>query len=69
MKAIKFPVKKILSLHTYNNAIQIIEDRANAVPHIFTVDDPFFAADVIARLHNFENPNGSTELKRRKGNV
>jgi hypothetical protein len=54
-KALKIPIKKILSVHAYSDGLQLIRDGANAVPQIFKIDDPPFAADVIARLHQSES--------------
>jgi hypothetical protein len=48
-KVIKIPIKKILSVRPYSDAIEITRD--GAAPQTFTVDDPSFAADAITRLH------------------
>jgi len=50
-KAVKIPAKKIISVVPYSDGLQIMRDGANAAPHIFMLDDPAFAADVIARLN------------------
>jgi hypothetical protein len=50
-KAMKIPAKKIVSVVPYSDGLQIMRDGANAAPHIFKLDDPAFAADVIARLN------------------
>ncbi len=50
-KAMKIPSKKIVSVVPYSDGLQIMRDGANAAPHIFKLDDPAFAVDVIARLN------------------
>jgi hypothetical protein len=52
-KAMKIPAKKIISVVPYSDGLQIMRDGANSAPHIFKLDDPAFAADVIARLNQF----------------
>jgi hypothetical protein len=48
-KALKIPVKKIISAHPYSDGLEIMREGANPAPHIFKVDDPLFAADAVAR--------------------
>jgi hypothetical protein len=50
-KAVKIPVKKILSVLSYSDGLQIMRDGERATPQIFKLDDPTFAADAIARLN------------------
>jgi hypothetical protein len=52
-RAIRLPLKKILSVHLYVDAIEVLSDGANKKPAIFMVDDPPFAANLISRLHSF----------------
>jgi len=50
-KAVKIPVKKILSVLPYSDGLQIMRDGERTTPQIFKLDDPAFAADAIARLN------------------
>jgi hypothetical protein len=51
-KAIKIPMKKILSVHPIWNGIEITRDAKNAEPETFEgLNDPSFVAEAIARLH------------------
>jgi hypothetical protein len=50
-KAVKIPIKKILSVLPYSDGLQIMRDGERSTPQIFRLDDPAFAADAIARLH------------------
>ena len=43
--------KKIISIEPYSDGISILGDGANATPIIFKLDDPWFAANVIAKLN------------------
>jgi hypothetical protein len=49
-KALKIPLKKIVSAQLYRDAIEILQSGASAKPAIFKIDDPHFAANLIARL-------------------
>jgi hypothetical protein len=51
LKAVKIPLKKIVSVHAYSDGVQLMRDGANAAPQIFKLDDPLFAADLILRLN------------------
>lgn len=48
-KAVKAPFRKIISTQPFADAIQILRDGSNAAPQFFKLDDPLFAADLIAR--------------------
>jgi hypothetical protein len=50
-RAAKIPAKKIISIVPYSDGLQIMRGGANPAPQIFKLDDPAFAADVIARLN------------------
>jgi hypothetical protein len=50
-KAIRLPLQKILAVHAYVDAIEVLSDGANKKPAIFKVDDPTFAANLLGRLH------------------
>ncbi|HTS42489.1 MAG TPA: hypothetical protein VMH84_18340, partial [Xanthobacteraceae bacterium] len=50
-KVLKMPLNKIISMQPYTDGIQVVRDGANARPQIFKIDDPPFACDAIARLH------------------
>ena len=45
----KIPFKKIISAHAFSDALQIVGSGSNAGPLIFKLDDPLFAADLVAR--------------------
>jgi hypothetical protein len=49
-KGVKLPFRKIVSVQLYNDGIEVQRDGVNAKPAIFTIDDPPFAANLIARL-------------------
>jgi len=49
-KGIKLPLRKILSVQLYSDGIEMLRDGVNAKPTVLTVDDPPFAANLIARL-------------------
>ena len=49
LRALKFPFKKIISAYAFSDAIQIMREGANTTSQIFKLDDPFFAADLVAR--------------------
>jgi hypothetical protein len=51
LKAQKIPAKRIASIEPYSDGIAILRDNANALPMIFKVDDPWFAANVIVNLN------------------
>jgi hypothetical protein len=50
-KVIKLPVRKIVGLQAYSDAVQITRDGVNAKPQVFKLDDPWFAANAIARVN------------------
>jgi hypothetical protein len=49
-KGVKLPFRKILSVQLYSDGIELLRDGVNAKPVVLTVDDPPFAANLIARL-------------------
>ena len=49
-KGVKLPFRKILSVQLYSDAIELHRDGANVKPVVFKIDDPPFAANLIARL-------------------
>jgi hypothetical protein len=49
-KGMKLPFRKILSVQLYGDGIEVLRDGVNAKPSVFTIDDPPFAANLIARL-------------------
>lgn len=51
VKVIKFPVRKIVGLQVFSDAVQITRDGVSAKPQFFKLDDPWFAANAIARLN------------------
>jgi len=63
-KAIRLPFKKILSVHAYPDAIEVLSDGINKRPAIFKVDDPSFAANLLGRLraNNEEPPTEAASL-------
>lgn len=50
-RGVKLPFRKILSVQLYSDGIEVLRDGANAKPAVFTIDDPPFAANLIARLN------------------
>ena len=51
-KAMRIPMKKIISIAPFSDGLQIMRDGVNSVPQIFKLDDPAFAADAMARLNH-----------------
>jgi hypothetical protein len=49
-KGVKLPFRKILSVQLYSDGIEVLRDGTNAKPAVFKIDDPPFAANLIARL-------------------
>jgi hypothetical protein len=49
-RALKIPFKKLASAQLYSDGIEILQNGVTAKPLIFKVDDPPFAANLIARL-------------------
>jgi hypothetical protein len=49
-KGIKLSFRKILSVQLYSDGIEMLRDGVNAKPVVVTIDDPPFAANLIARL-------------------
>jgi hypothetical protein len=54
-KSVKVPIRKIISIEPYADGISLSRDGANAKPYIFTVDDPWFAANAISRLNQINS--------------
>jgi hypothetical protein len=50
LKALKLPVKRIIAVNLHKDAIVIMAGVTEAKPHIFKIDDPPFAANVLGRL-------------------
>jgi hypothetical protein len=50
LKALKLPVKRIIAVNLHTDAIIIMAGVTTAKPHIFKIDDPPFAANVLGRL-------------------
>ena len=51
MKAVKIPLKRIVAVSLFEDGIVLSAGATTTKPHIFKVDDPTFAANVLARLH------------------
>jgi len=49
-RALKIPFKKLASAQLYSDGIEILQNGVAAKPLIFKVDDPPFAANLLARL-------------------
>jgi hypothetical protein len=59
-KVLKLPIRKIVAIQPHSNGLTISRDgSSNTQPAIFTLDDPWFAANAISRINQLEN---STEL-------
>ena len=59
LKVLKFPARKIVAIEPHSDGLTISRDGLNAKPAIFTLDDPWFAANAISRLSHLENLAGS----------
>ena len=51
LKTLKIPSRKIISIEPYSDGLSINRDGVNAKPAVFTLDDPWFAANAINRLN------------------
>jgi hypothetical protein len=47
---LKLPVKRIIAVNLHTDAIVIMAGVTAAKPHIFKIDDPPFAVNVLGRL-------------------
>jgi hypothetical protein len=47
----KIPIRKIAAVQAFDDGIQITRDTQNALPQIFRLDDPWFAANLVLRLN------------------
>jgi hypothetical protein len=54
-KTFKLPARKIVAIEPYSDGLSISRDGINAKPAIFTLDDPWFAANAISRLNQLES--------------
>lgn len=50
MKAVKIPLKRIVAVSLFEDGIVLSAGATTTKPHIFKIDDPPFAANVLARL-------------------
>lgn len=50
VKAFRIPLKKIVSVEQFSDGIGVTKEAANPKPQIFAVDDPWFAANLLAKL-------------------
>jgi hypothetical protein len=55
LKTLKLPVRKIVAIEPYSDGLSISRDGTSAKPAIFTLDDPWFAANAISRLNQLES--------------
>ncbi len=55
LRSLKLQAKKIIAIDPFSDGIALTRDGANPQPIIFKLDDPWFAANAIARLNQIED--------------
>jgi hypothetical protein len=50
VKTFRLPYKKIVAFEPFSDAVQIVKDTARAMPQVFSVDDPWFAFNLMKNL-------------------
>jgi len=50
IKVFRVPYKKIVAFEPFSDAVQITRDAASAKPQVFSLDDPWFAFNLIKNL-------------------
>jgi hypothetical protein len=54
LKAFKIPAQKIIAIEPHSDGLTISRDGASSKPAIFTLDDPWFAANAISHLNQLQ---------------
>ena len=54
-KSVKIPIKKLIAIEPHSDGITLSRDGANTKQYIFTIDDPWFAANAISKLNKINS--------------
>lgn len=63
LKVLKFPARKIIAIEPHSDGLTISRDGANAKPAIFTLDDPWFAANAISHLSRLHGTQSQAQVR------
>jgi len=63
-KAFRINLKKIVSVHGYSDGIRLLRESANPKPLVFTLNDPWFAANLILKLGARSWDSGKARAKK-----